>query len=102
MIKEKWLNYAIAVLKACDNGAGSIAYIADETGGSQSYVAKVIASLRRANIIDRNYELAKPAAQITVRDIAGISGWMDTNSETLHKISEITLAALEVPITQLW
>ncbi len=102
MIKEKWLNYAIAVLKACDNGAGSIAHIADETGGSQSYVAKVIASLRHAGIIDKNYELSKPAAQITVRDVVESSGWMDTSNKTLRAISKLILTALEVPITQLW
>jgi len=102
MIKEKWLNYAIAVLKACDNGAGSIAHIADETGGSQSYVAKVIASLRHAGIIDKNYELAKPANQVTVREVVESSGWMDTSNKTLRQISKLILTALEVPITQLW
>ena len=102
MIKEKWLSYAIAVLKACNNGAGSIAHIADETGGSQSYVAKVIASLRHAGIIDKNYELSKPASQITIRDVVEVTGWINTNNKTLCKISEIILTALEVPITQLW
>jgi len=102
MIKEKWLNYAIATLKSCHSGFGSISDIADNVGGSASYIAKVIASLRSAHIIDKNYELTKQASQITVREIVESSGLCRPTKEISSKVLKIILKALEIPITQIW
>jgi len=102
MIKGKWLNYAIATIKACDQGAGSGSQIADDVGGSPSYVAKVVASLRHANIIDNNYELTKPAKQITIREVVTASGHYQVEEGTAHKIFDIIFKALEVSVTHVW
>jgi DNA-binding IscR family transcriptional regulator len=102
MIKGKWLNYAVAVIKACSQGTGSGSQIAEDVGGSPSYVAKVIASLRHSHIIDNNYELIKPANQITIREIAVASGCYSAEGEVAHKVFDIILKALEVPVTHVW
>ncbi|MDP6584525.1 MAG: hypothetical protein QF535_07695 [Anaerolineales bacterium] len=102
MIKGKWLNYAIATIKACDQGAGSGSQIAEDVGGSPSYVAKVVASLRNAHIIDNNYELVKPAQQITIREVATASGCYQVDGDLAHKVFDIVFKALEVPVTSIW
>ena len=101
MNKEKWLNYAIGTLKACSSGAGSIAHISSDINSPPAYTAKVVADLRRARLIDENYELVRPPQQITVRQVIEASEDNDCQGPAA-KINAIILKSLEVPITQVW
>lgn len=101
MNKEKWLNYAMGILKACNSGSSSISRIASDINSPPAYTAKVIADLRRAKIIDENYELSKPPQQITVRQVIEASEDNDCQGPAA-KINTIILKSLEVPITQVW
>lgn len=99
MIKEKWLDYAISTLKLCNFGTKSIKSIHSDIGGSRSYIAKVVAKLRNADLINERYELTKNAKQITVREVieAGCASY-----KTPSKICKIILKTLEIPITKVW
>lgn len=66
---EKWIAYAIRTLKAAQGGANTITRIAVEVGGSQSYLAKVIAILRKGGLLNEHTELIKPLDQIYVSQL---------------------------------
>jgi len=100
MIKEKWLDYAIKILDSCNKGSGSISHIADDIGGSESYIAKVVASLRNANLINQHYDLCKPIANITISEVMVASNSCQVDSETSRKILEIIIKSLNIPITE--
>ena len=103
MIREKWLNYAVDVLKSCDSGAKSIKALSEDIGGSSSYIAKVVASLRNGHLINDRYELSKPIEQITIKEILEI---LLPEYQPAGKVSDnvfkLVLASLEISITQVW
>ena len=102
MIKDKWLDYAIAIIKACQSGSGSISNISDDINKPQSYVAKVVASLRAAKIINGDYGLIMPASDITIRKLVEVSGSYQATSPVLDKVNELMLQALEISIKEVW
>lgn len=106
MIKDKWIFYAISSIKAIRNGAGSVADIARDTplsaNLSVTYLAKVVADLRRVGIIDENYTLQRVPQQITVLDLVMASGITSSPYVTSGKIQDIILKSLVFPITDIW
>jgi DNA-binding IscR family transcriptional regulator len=88
---EKWISYAILVLKAVDGGANTIQRISHEVQGSSSYMAKVIATLRKGNLIDTQTTLVKPLDQINVAQLMDLAD--PTPSE--DKVSVIIAAHLK-------
>ncbi len=69
---EKWLKYSILTLKAVSKGASSISEVAYTIGQPESYIAKVVASLRSGGFIDKEYQLPKQLSQITLCDLLSI------------------------------
>jgi len=100
MIKEKWLNYAIKIIGSCNRGSGSISNITDDIGGSESYIAKVTASLRHAGLIDVNYDLCKPINDIIISEILEISNCCHADGDISRKILRIVIDSLNIPITE--
>jgi DNA-binding IscR family transcriptional regulator len=98
---EKWLNYAVMIIKVIHTkGTGTITSISEEIGGSGSYIAKVVASLRKSGLIDKNYELPKRPEEITITELLNLKP-IDEN-DIKSKVSNIISKALEVPITEIW
>ena len=98
---EKWLEYAINILIAVDNGAGSISDVADSVGGSESYIAKVIAILRKSNLIDKKYNLVKDLSEISVRDIIQLTHSYEKRGKYISKVVDIMLDSLDLSVKQL-
>ena len=97
---EKWLNYTVKTIKAIHlKGAGTIATISEEVGGSRTYLAKVIAALRKSGIIDKNYELIRPPEKIMISELLAHS---KEQSPIVHNITNIIMNAVSIPITQVW
>lgn len=101
MGNEKWIGYAIDILRAASSGTNTINRIAEEINSPPAYTAKIVAQLRNAGLITKEYELQKPLAQMTVREVyevnhPGIVGATDASS----KIQQIILQSLEIPLTQ--
>ena len=67
---EKWISYAVRVLKAVYGGANSIARISHEIDGSPTYLAKVIASLRKGGLLTEQTELTRPLDTIFISELA--------------------------------
>lgn len=63
---EKWIAYAVRTLQAVEGGANTIARIAHDIGGSQSYLAKVIATLRKGGLLTEQTELTIPLDSILI------------------------------------
>ena len=99
----KWLRYALDIIRAVDDGASSIAEIADEVDGSQSYIAKVVAALRRDGMISKDYELLHKPSDISVKYLVGVANSYDPNADPIEKISAIMLDSLDdVGIDEVW
>ena len=97
---EKWLNYTINTIKAIHlKGAGTISTISEEVGGSKTYLAKVIAALRKSGIIDKNYELIRNPEKIMVNELLARS---KNSSLAVCNITDIMLKSVEIPITKVW
>lgn len=65
----KWISYVVQVLAAVHEGANTIAAIAFVIKGSETYIAKVVASLRKAGFITKETTLAKPLEDITIKEL---------------------------------
>ena len=65
----KWISYVVQVLAAVHEGASTIAAIALAIKGSETYIAKVVASLRKAGFITKETSLAKPLEDITIKEL---------------------------------
>lgn len=102
MLKPKWLDYAVGILRAAHLGARSIKEITEELGGSESYAAKIIAQLRAASLIDDTYELTKKPEDITIAELLQIGEPAPQSNTSAHCIWTILMSALELPITQIW
>lgn len=99
---EKWLGYAIKILKVAHQGASSMSAMADEVGGARSYVTKVVTSLRKGGLIDDHYQLSRHPESITVREVMAVASTYHPEPGPSGKILQIMLNALEIPITQVW
>lgn len=100
---EKWIDYAIKTLEAADTGANSISHIHDQVGGSKTYLAKVIASLRRSGLIDKSYELPRSLDNISVRDVLLVDhdGPEDSFSEITSHLKSRILQNLDFSVREL-
>ena len=98
--EEKWILYALGVIKAVHGGASSIAAVAHEMDGSESYLAKVIATLRRGGLLSAEYELLKPYDQITFSDLLRAQDQAYYSSPIIAELSGHNYTALEIPIAQ--
>lgn len=65
----KWISYAVQILAAVGSGSNSIKSVAFAIKGSETYIAKVLATLRRGGFIDKEYQLAKPIEDITIKEL---------------------------------
>lgn len=103
---DKWIDYSIKILKAANNGANTIRLINDEVKGPPAFIAKVIAVLRRTEIIDAKYELVKPYSQITVRDLVEAHESHKIEDEPISpiisKLDAKLMNALEISIADLY
>lgn len=70
---EKWIAYAVRTLKAVQGGTNTIARIAHEIGGSQSYLAKVIAVLRKGGLLNEQTELTRALDSIFVSELVALA-----------------------------
>lgn len=99
---EKWIEYAVKILKSVDNGSNSISHIASDIGGSESYIAKVVASLRRAGYISNKYELRKGLNEITVKEIVKINSAHIPSSMLIDHMMDKIYEALDFPVKDLF
>ncbi len=103
MLSEiKRIKYAINILKAVHGGANSIKRIYEDVGGSESYIAKVIATLRDHKLINKRYETYKPVSEITISDIIKCVGSYDAGDKLMDSINDRILEALDTPISEVW
>lgn len=101
-MKTKWIDYAIEVIRSIFTGSASIKEIAEDIEGPEAYVAKVIAKLRKAGLIDDNYDLVKAPEQITVREVIEASNLNQPEGEISKRIQELMFSALEISIINVW
>lgn len=103
MLSEiKRIKYAINILKAIHRGADSISRIYEDIGGSESYIAKVIATLRAHKLINKQYETCKPVTEITISDVVKCVGSYEPGDKLMDSINDKILEALDVPISEVW
>jgi len=102
MFKVKWINYAVAIIKAIHSGSGTIKAIAEDCDIPQAYAAKVISSLRKAKIIDEDYNFLKKPANMTVTFLLSV-GHDFKETGPAAKIRDIILFHLQATtIDQIW
>jgi DNA-binding IscR family transcriptional regulator len=106
MLKEKSIYYAIRIIKSASSGTDSILDISDEIGGSRTYVAKVVALLRKAELIDADYNVRD---NITLRDVVqAIDNLQPTDDmdveriAIMQKIVSKILESLDFPLSEVW
>lgn len=103
MIKEKWTKYAILIIKALYfNHCRTAKEISEETSIPLAYCNKVIASLRKANIIDDEYEFIMSVDDITLADIILLSGPHIESDSLSIKLFDTIIGKLTIPITKLF
>ena len=96
----KWMSYAFRILGAVARGGSSINDIAEQIGGSPSYIAKVIAVLRKAGLMNNSYELARPLDQISASEVIVLADFGPID-DPIHKyIAELMLGGLNVSVRQ--
>ena len=98
--EEKWILYACSAIKSVHEGANSISAIAHEMDGSESYLAKVIATLRRGKLLSSEYELLKPYDQITFADLFKVQDQTCYTNPILGELSALIYKSLDVPIAE--
>jgi len=98
---EKWIEYAIDILVAVDDGAQSIAGISENIDGSESYIAKVVAVLRKSGLIDKKYNLSKSLDDITVKEIVLLTHSYDRKNDLMDRITDRMLNSLNISIRDL-
>jgi DNA-binding IscR family transcriptional regulator len=94
----KWLSYAIGVLAASNQGAHTIQAVSEHVGGSESYIAKVIAVLRKAGFINARYELAKPLDQILIKDLLALTYQGVRDEKYIKYIVEDMILSLKLSV----
>ncbi len=99
---EKWIKYALGILKSVHKGSSSISEISEKVGGSESYIAKIVATLRKADLITRDYSLPKKPDQILVKDLLVIANTYKPSNDPVGKIIKSMLESLTMPITEIW
>ncbi len=98
---DKWIDYAIKILLAVDTGANTISRVAEIVGGSETYIAKLIAVLRKNNLIDAKYNLNKSINSIMVYDLFVVANNLSSDSAIAQRITSIMLDAVKsIPIKQ--
>lgn len=96
----KWIGYAFRILGAVAGGANSISSIAERVGGSESYLAKVVAVLRRAGLISTTYELSRSLDQIEARQIVKLADQSPIDDPIHNHLAGLMLAGLTVSVKQ--
>ena len=96
----KWISYAFRVLGAVSNGASSINEVAERIGGSESYIAKVIATLRRFGLITPKYELVRPLEQITAGEVIRMADQSPIDDKVVQYLVASMLGNLNLDVKQ--
>jgi len=96
---EKRLHYAIQIIKSANSGTDSIADISDEIGGSRTYIAKVVALLRNAELLDADYNVQD---NITIRDVVQAIQTIQPTDDIMRRVMDKILEALDIPISEVW
>jgi len=105
MFKDhKWIEYAILILNAINEGASTTTEIFDaiKPNVKKSYGLRVVAALRRNGLIDIHYNITKKFKDITVSDILRSTDIYGGSSQMTKTIIDVTLDKLETfPICSL-
>lgn len=97
---EKWVNYAVRILQAVSQGSESISEIASGIGESESYIAKVVATLRRGKLITSDYMLVKKLDEISIAELLTIADPSPILDPIARYITNTILSGLTLTVRQ--